>query len=131
MTVADLRCDRCGAALAGPVGLPSAEGRLGVRFAYHPGVPELKDDSGLMCEPCWAELAEWLGPPPRSMEACARCQAGLEGGTLIVSRPGEFVAWPLCRDDAVAFLNGLRTVEPKLDPATFAFPNRDKCGRNP
>lgn len=122
MTVTDLRCDHCGKGLAGPEGLPGGAGRLGVRFTYHPGSPALKDDSGLMCEGCWAGVVTWLGAPAGASSACARCGAGLDEGRLVVLRPGELLAWFLCRRCAVAFLNGLRTVTPKLDVDTFRFP---------
>lgn len=120
MTITDLRCDRCGTPLAGPEALSGAGGRLGVRFAYHPGVPTLKDDSGLMCEACWASTSEWLGAP--SADTCSRCRAPFDEGKLVVLRPGELVAWQLCRVDALEFLNGLRTVDPKLDASSFTFP---------
>jgi len=121
MTVADLRCDRCGAPLAGPEGIEGASGRLGVRFTYHPGAPELKDDSGLACTDCWRDIVEWLGAPA-STDRCVRCGDPLQDGRLVVVRPGELLAWFLCRSDAVTFLNGLRTVDPKLDAETFRFP---------
>lgn len=118
----DLRCDRCGAALAGPSGSAATHGRLGVRFTYHPGAPALKDDAGLMCEACWSEVLAWLGTPGGSGDRCTRCREALDDGRLVVLRQGELVSWSLCRTDAVGFLNGLRTVDPKLDDATFRFP---------
>lgn len=124
MTVADLRCDRCGAPLAGPEGIEGASGRLGVRFTYHPGAPALKDDSGLVCRECWREVVEWLGAPAGATERCVRCGDALHDGRLVLVRPGELLAWFLCRNDAVELLNGLRTVEPKLDAETFRFPMR-------
>lgn len=120
MSVNDLRCDGCGCALAGPLGGPVRAGRLGVRFSYHPGTPAFRDDSGMLCEPCWEELSAWLGDGVVS--ACAVCRMALEEGRLVISRPGETRFWLLCRTHAVEFLNRLRTVEPKMDPATFAFP---------
>src|SRR3989442_15821938 len=53
MTVFDQRCDRCGTYLFSP--------QEAVRFLYHPGDLSLKDDSGLLCEGCWAGLTDWLG----------------------------------------------------------------------
>lgn len=122
MTVSDLLCDRCGAPLSGPEGIEGGSGRLGVRFTYHPGAPALKDDSGLVCEGCWRTVVEWLGAPAGATECCVRCGDTLRDGRLVVLRPGELLAWFLCRVDALEFLNGLRTVEPKLDPETFRFP---------
>jgi len=122
MTISDLRCDRCGSFLAGPGGVADGLGRRAVRFAYHPGSPHLKDDSGLVCESCWADMSGWLGAPT-AKDACAVCASCLDEGRLVVYRPGELVAWPLCRSHAVEFLNALRTVEPKLDASTFAFPS--------
>lgn len=129
MTVADLHCDRCGAVLAGPVGRSDVGGRLGVRFAYHPGDPTLSDNSGLACEACWHDVAQWLGTPGVT-QRCSRCGAALPGGHLVVTRLGELESWSLCRPDTVAFLNGLRTVEPKLDLLTFRFPPSPASGTN-
>lgn len=120
MTITDLHCDRCSAPLTGPEELRGAGGRLGVRFVYHPDVAALKDDSGLMCEACWATTTEWLGTP--NADTCSRCSTGFDEGKLVVVRLGELVAWQLCRAHGIEFLNALRTVEPKLDAATFAFP---------
>ena len=115
MTIHDLRCDVCGCFLSGPA--------AGVRFAHHPGVPELRDDTGMACVACWQTLTQPLdtgaagrcaacaGPAPRRQSLHVR----------LVSQPGT---WRLCARDAVAFLNALRTVEPKLDTATFRFPAR-------
>ena len=108
--------------LAGPEGGIAGSGRRGVRFTYHPGAPALKDNSGLMCEECWSDVSAWLGPPGGVTDACLRCGAHLREGRLILARPGQLTGWTLCRLDAVAFLNTLRTVEPKLDPTTFRFP---------
>jgi len=114
MTINDLRCDTCGRFLRGP--------DAGVRFVYHPGVPDLRDDSGLACTGCWNELVSGLdmtAAPGR----CAVC-AGPAGRqeSLHVRRFTDPRSWRLCREHAVAFLNSLRTVQPKLDPATFRFP---------
>lgn len=121
MTISDLRCDRCGSPLTGLAGFPFAEGRLGVRFSYDPGIPALRDDAGLMCESCWAEVSSWMGSQLRGTR-CSRCRAALDHGRLVVSLPGDLLAWSLCRSDAVEFLNGLRTVDPKLDAVLFEFP---------
>ena len=118
MTVFDLCCDRCAAPLVGPAVAEEA-GPYGVGFTYHPGDPERRDDSGLLCAGCWSALRQWLGDG-RGTGHCALCRAELEPArSLHVRRTGELLAWQLCADHAVAFLNSLRTVEPKLDPATF------------
>lgn len=114
MTISDLRCDFCGRLLAGPAGA--------VRFGYHPGAPQLRDDSGLGCEPCWADAIGRLDRPA-SARACAACgEAITRTGSLHVRRFGDRRAWRLCTSDAAQFLNRLRTVRPKFDPATFRFP---------
>jgi hypothetical protein len=120
MTVYDLCCDRCGTPLAGPE--RTATGALaGVRFQYHPGVPDLGDDAGLVCRRCWELTFAWLGP--RHPTACSRCEADLRGRpSLFVHHHGDLFPWRLCGDDAVEFLNALLTVDPKLDPATFRLP---------
>lgn len=121
MTVYDLCCDRCGSPLVGPAGATGG-GRAGVRFQYHPGLPELGDDAGLVCRRCWEEIIGWLGG--RKPAACSRCEADLRRDpSLFVYEHGDLLAWRLCRDDALEFLNELRTVEPKLDPATFRLPS--------
>lgn len=113
LTVHDLRCDVCGCFLSGPA--------AGVRFVYHPGVPELRDDSGVACAACWDTLTRAL-----DLTATGRCAACAEpvarGQSLHVRRFSQPGSWRLCARDAVGFLNSLRTVEPKLDPAAFRFP---------
>lgn len=114
MTITDLRCDFCGSFRAAPGGV--------VRFGYHPGVPQFRDNSGLACEPCWAAAVSGLdgSAAPRS------CAAGGEPvtrtGSLHLRRLDSQRTWRLCASHAVLFLNQLRTVQPKLDPATFRFP---------
>jgi hypothetical protein len=119
VTVRDLRCDVCGRAISGPVGV-SLPGAGGVRFSYHPGDLLLRDDSGLVCERCWADL--WHGTTAQWRQ-CAVCgeQVG-HAESLHVRRVDEPDTRQLCARDAVNFLNRLRTVEPKLDPGTFRFP---------
>jgi hypothetical protein len=113
MTIGDLRCDLCGQFLAGPAG--------GIRFVYHPGVPELRDDSGLACVTCWDTVVGSL-----DITAAAQCAAC--GGpaprlqSLHVRRFDQPGSWRLCGRHTVSFLNALRTVQPKLNPATFRFP---------
>ena len=113
MTIHDLRCDACGRFLPGP--------GAGVRFVYHPGVAELRDDSGVACSACWDEITR-----PLDLTASGTCAAC--GGpaprrqSLHVRRFSEPAGWRLCAGDAVGFLNALRTTEPKLDPAAFRFP---------
>jgi hypothetical protein len=115
MTINDLRCDLCGRFLSSPART--------VRFVYHPGVPELRDDTGLACEPCWDDAMSKL-----DLSAPGRCAASACGApaprrqSLHVRRFDVPGSWRLCGHHAVAFLNALRTVEPKLDEATFRFP---------
>ncbi len=141
MTINDLCCDVCGRFLtglsrAGGRGAPGPDGRPGlhsrsapddmpgpggVRFAYHPGKPELRDASGLACESCWADAVRPFGDPVSGH--CAACGTPVSRlGSLHLRRSGEPRAWRLCAPHAVDFLNRLRTVQPKLDPATFRFP---------
>jgi len=121
MTVNDLLCDRCGTYLAGPGDDEVPDGPFGIRFLYHPGDFFLKDDSGLLCQGCWAALKTWLGED-RPENRCARCDLAVEHSrSLHVHRSNDPIAWQLCREHAVEFLNRLRTVEPKLDPATFSL----------
>lgn len=113
MSIIDLRCDLCGTILTGPA--------AGVRFVYHPGVPELRDDSGLACLACWDGAMAGL-----DVTATARCAACGEPvarqQSLHVRRFDLPDSWRLCAGHAVDFLNSLRTVQPKLDLATFRFP---------
>lgn len=112
MTVFDLRCDACGALVAGP--------EQGVRFLYHPGDFFLKDDSGLLCAGCWTATAARLGEQAKGR--CAMCGLALEHArSLHLHRAGEGASWQLCREHAAELLNGLRTVEQKLDPADLTF----------
>ena len=132
MTINDLRCDVCGRMVAGlsgqaagpaapATGSPRSDIREGVRFVYHPGRPELRDASGLACGPCWEEAVRSFGGPAASQ--CAACGTGVTRlGSLHLRRYDDPQAWRLCPLHAVEFLNRLRTVEPKLDPATFRFP---------
>ena len=94
-----------------------------MRFVYHPGWARLRDDSGLLCGRCWAEAEGWMGEPALGPAPGPRCgePAGDEP-RLHVSQLNDLRTWQLCRRDAAAFLNRLRTVEPKLDPETFALP---------
>lgn len=120
MTIFDLLCDRCGIQLVGPASvLGSATSRRGIRFVYHPGDPTHADGSSLVCRSCWATMAAWLGdrsPDPR----CSVCATAVDASLFV--EHDDRGAWRLCTDHAVEFLNGLRTVEPKLDPATFVLP---------
>ena len=114
MTIYDLSCDVCGRPLAGP--------GTGVRFVYHPGVPELRDDAGLACRSCWAAITGTfgeMGVPGR----CATCgQPVTRRRSLHLRRFDNPSSWRLCPSHTVGFLNSLRTVEPKIDPAAFRFP---------
>ena len=113
MSIHDLCCDLCGRFLTGPSG--------GVRFVYHPGIPALRDNSGLACVPCWEAVERDLDMTAGA--ACATCAEPVtRRKSLHIRRfdvPGYF---RLCPAHAVSFLNSLRTVQPKLDPATFRFP---------
>lgn len=112
MTVFDLSCDACGAAVPRPDD--------GTRFLYHPGDFFLKDDSGLLCSACWSRTEAWLGE--RATGRCSVCGEAVEHArSLHVHPAGDPASWQLCRDHAAAFLNGLRTVEPKLEPAGMTF----------
>jgi len=124
LTIADLRCDRCERPLGGLARDAGNRETSGVRFVYHPGSAQLRDDSGLLCLPCWDETVTWMGTDPSLGPApCPRCNASPDDQPrLHVSRLNDLASWQLCRRDAVAFLNRLRTVEPKLDLDTFALP---------
>lgn len=120
MSVFDLKCDRCGVELAGPGDDDEPDGPFGIRFLYHPGDVSLKDQSGLFCQACWTGARRWLGEiqPGR----CSRCGDPVEySRSLHVGRTGDTTGWQLCRTHAVAFLNQLRTVEPKLDVESFTL----------
>lgn len=106
MTVFDVRCDSCGTEFARPTDA--------VRFLYHPGDILLKDDSGLLCRSCSRAAMGWLGAD-RSENYCARCGIAVAHSRSVhILRGDETSGWQLCPDHAVAFLNQLRTVEPKL-----------------
>jgi hypothetical protein len=116
MTINDLRCDGCGRYMPSPAGT--------VRFSYHPGVPELRDDSGLACSACWSSLTanhDRSAPPGQ----CSACTAPAPRSQSLHVRPYDDPrSWRLCTIHTVEFLNSLRTVTPKLDPATFRFPGQ-------
>jgi hypothetical protein len=58
------------------------------------------------------------------------CAAAVEHSrSLHVHRAGDPIGWQMCKDHAVEFLNRLRTVEPKLDPATFTLSGDWTLGR--
>lgn len=121
MTVSDLHCDRCERLLAGPGGDVLA-GPYGIRFVYHPGDPRLSDDSGLLCRDCWSATETRFGSA-RPRNRCAVCELALERfRSLHLRGGGEARSWQLCAEHAVAFLNELRTVEPKLEAAQLRFP---------
>lgn len=114
MTITDLHCDRCACFISEP--------GAGIRFVYHPGRAQFRDSSGLLCVRCWDELEQWLGPD-RPLRQCAVCgEEVTREQSLHVHLVDDAQAWRLCGQHAVEFLNGLCTVEPKLDPATFRFP---------
>lgn len=120
MTIYDLRCDVCGRPRPAPGGA--------VRFSYHPGVPELRDDSGLACRECWHSLTAEMSPDAPAA-VCARCAAAVtRRQSLHLRRFDDPRSWRLCAAHAVEFLNCLRTVAPKLDPAAFRFPGAGLAG---
>lgn len=121
MTVFDMCCDRCGTMLVGPAEEPEPAGAFGVRFLYHPGDFLMKDDSGMLCGSCWSETTVWLGDA-RPEGRCAVCALAVEHArSLHLHRANDPYGWQLCKPHAVEFLNGLRTVEPKLDAETFTL----------
>lgn len=121
VTIYDLRCDRCDNVLVGPAAPTPAAGRRGVRFRYHPASPVLGDDAGLLCEACWNDSTTWFGA--QVIGRCSRCGVDLRTApVLVVAETGDLAGWLLCTTHALEFLNSLRTVEPKLDPATFRLP---------
>ncbi len=128
MTVNDLCCDRCSKRLFGLAdpeepNIEQFSPNLGIRFMYHPGNLELKDDSGTMCHSCWAKTKQELGDPSIS-EVCSICQTRLDKThSFHVVRLGEIKTWRLCNTHAVEFLNKLETVEPKIDPKDFYLPS--------
>jgi hypothetical protein len=123
VTVRDLRCDICGRALVAPASSGDAPPQhSGVAFAYHPGEHRLGDKSGLLCEGCAATTVAGLDPE-RPFNRCAVCGVPVRRtDSLHVTFGGDPNAWQLCATHAVRFLNRLRTVAPKLDPAEFRFP---------
>jgi hypothetical protein len=137
MSINDLHCDRCGRLLTGLAAGSVAAQRLsstslpdsgtGVRFGYHPGNPALRDESGLLCGSCWRE---WTSGLATGTGRCARCgDTVTRDRSLFLRELGARSGWQLCPQDAARQLNGLRTVEPKLDPATFALPRRRRPRR--
>jgi hypothetical protein len=144
MTINDLRCDVCGRRLTGLAARTpapaspaqaswksaSGSGRPdGVRFVYHPGRPELRDTSGLACQTCWDDTTrEFTGVAGGRCAACGAPAGRL--ASLHLRRYDDPHTWRLCAPHAVEFLNRLRTVEPKLDPATFRFPFEADAARN-
>lgn len=120
MTVADMRCDRCGCVLVGPAGSGLAEGRSAHRFLYHPGDVGLRDDSGLLCDGCLEQARGELGASAKNR--CCVCSVTLaRDRSLFVYLGGTTKPWQLCATHGASFLNTLRTVEPKLDPSTFTL----------
>jgi len=113
MTVFDVRCDRCGTELTRPTDA--------VRFVYHPGDILLKDDSGLLCRACWRAAMGWLGVD-QPENHCCRCGRPVEPSRSVhILRSDDTAGWQLCPDHGVAFLNQLRTVEPKLTVDTLSL----------
>jgi hypothetical protein len=120
VTVTDMRCDRCATFLVGPEGPGTVAGRAAVRFLYHPGNFHLRDDSGLLCDACADSLRGELGAHRKAR--CATCGSAVEHDrSMYLYLGGEDKPWQFCATHSAAFLNTLRTVEPKLDPTTFTL----------
>jgi ribosomal protein L37E len=120
MTVTDMRCDRCGIFLVGPAGPDAVPGRSARRFLYHPGDFHLRDDSGLFCDRCADGMREILGEHRKAH--CATCGVPVERErSLYFYVGGDDKPWQLCAPHAAELLNTLRTVDPKLDPASFTL----------
>lgn len=129
VTTHDLRCDICGRSVL-PAQASADPSAAGVRFSYHPGAAALRDDSGLLCGDCWAALAADLGEPVAGR--CARCGDPVAWRrSLHLRRYDEPSGWQLCEPHAAEVLNRLRTVEPKLDPASFRLPVVPEAGSGP
>lgn len=124
MTVTDLRCDVCGTPVLTPAAGGAGGDGSGVRFVYHPGDPALRDDSGLMCAACWAQtVAGFGGSTPATSRHCAACGVPVDRlSSLHVRRYDVLGTWQLCTEHAVAFLNRLNTVHPKLRVEDFRWP---------
>ncbi len=121
MTISNLRCDICGVLLPGLSTGSADSSTLGVRFSYHPGDPGLRDDSGVLCAECWSAWTEPLGEP--RARVCAACGTAVaRTSSLYLRKVGTHENWQLCTPHAAELLNRLRTVDPKLDPATFELP---------
>jgi hypothetical protein len=122
MTVTDLRCDLCGALLSGLIDWTEELPLAGVRFTYHPGDPGMRDDSGTACASCWARWTEPLGSPRSRRCAVCGLQVRRTGSLHVRRKDAAGNGWQLCPPHAARFLNSLRTVQPKLDPASFRLP---------
>lgn len=122
VTISDLRCDVCDGLLTGLITAPGGGSPgAGVRFSYHPGDPRMRDDSGVLCGTCWSAWADRLGKP--RARVCAECGTAVaRTSSLHLRRFDGHDTWQLCPPHAANLLNRLRTVQPKLDPATFQLP---------
>lgn len=121
MTISNLRCDLCDGPVPGLIATAGDSPHSGVRFSYHPGDPRLRDDSGVVCRTCWAAWVRRLGEP--SPRVCAICGSPVAGvASLHLRNLDTRETWQLCAPHAADLLNGLTTVDPKLDPATFRLP---------
>ncbi len=122
VTISDLRCDVCDVLLTGLIAGPGGDScASGVRFSYHPGDPGMRDDSGVLCDACWSAWADGLGEP--RARVCAMCGAAVtRTSSLHLRRIDTRATWQLCPPHAADLLNQLRTVQPKLDRATFQLP---------
>lgn len=121
MTLSDMRCDVCAVRLSGLADGEVAQATAGVRFSYHPGDPGMRDDSGVLCVGCWRRWTARLDTP--RARVCAICGAPVRRrASLFVRRTDAAQSWQLCTPHAADLLNVLRTVDPKLDRATFRLP---------
>jgi len=124
MTIADLRCDICGTALAGSAILTPDDPRSAIRLYVHPGDPLHREDSILVCGTCWGDLGGWMGEG--RPDVCAVCgQAVTYEGSLhllvMTGRVGEAPLWQFCRTHGVELLNRFRFIEPKMGPGDLAL----------
>jgi hypothetical protein len=94
---------------------------VGIRFAYHPGDREMRDDSGTLCMRCWHVWTERMGEPVEA--TCSVCGVRVTRyASLHLRGVGAEKPWRLCPPHTADLLNELRTVLPKFDRDTFRLP---------
>ncbi|MBI3688660.1 MAG: hypothetical protein HY241_15245 [Actinobacteria bacterium] len=121
MTISDLRCDRCGCPLSGFAGSGDSGPTTGVRFAYHPGDRDMRDDSGTLCGACWQIWNDRMGEPVEGH--CSVCGTRVSRyASLHLRGVGAPKPWRLCPPHTADLLNELRTVAPKFDREAFRLP---------